>query len=82
LQPLVAGEPGGADTPFRAAAVPFVALGQEQVGEEPAVGQLLAFGGVGGVDEPDSRGRRTRYWAQSVLAVRYSLYEITPDSTQ
>ena len=44
---FVAGEPGVADPAVGAAAVAVVALGQQQFGQEPAVGQLLAFGGVG-----------------------------------
>jgi len=41
-QPLLPREAGGADSAGGAASVAVVALGHEQLGEEPAVGQLLA----------------------------------------
>ena len=47
-QPFRAGEPGAADLPLGAAAVAVVAFGHEQFGEEPAVGELLPLGLVGG----------------------------------
>jgi hypothetical protein len=46
-QAFVAGERGGFDPAFGAAAGPVVTLGHEQLGEEPAVGQLVAGGVVG-----------------------------------
>jgi len=51
-QPLLPGEFGCGQPPGRAPAVPVVALGHEQLGEEPAVGQLLALRGLGQLDEP------------------------------
>jgi hypothetical protein len=38
---LVAGEPGCLDPADRGSAVPVVDLGEEELGEEPLVGQLL-----------------------------------------
>ena len=54
-QPLLAGEPGGGDPAGRAASVAVVALGHEQLGEAPAVGQLLALCGVGDLGEPGAK---------------------------
>jgi hypothetical protein len=50
-QRLVPREPGGLDPALGAAAGAVVALGHEQLGEEPAVGHLLAGGGLGQVGE-------------------------------
>jgi hypothetical protein len=47
---------GSADPAFGTAPVAFVALGQQQLGKEPAVGQLLALCGVGGFGEPAAQG--------------------------
>ena len=47
VEPLGAGEAGVVDPADGAAVVAVVALGHQQLGEEPAVGQLLAFGGGG-----------------------------------
>src|SRR5947208_10070422 len=45
-EPLLPGEPGGFDPPNGAAPVTVVAFRQQQLGQEPSVGQLLTFGGV------------------------------------
>ena len=57
-QRLGPGEPGGLDPALGAAARTVVAFGHEQLGEEAAVGHLLAGGGGGGgVGEVGGTGR-------------------------
>ena len=53
---LLAGKPGCPDPAHGAAAVAVVALGQQQLGEESAVGQLFAFGSVGDLGEAGPDG--------------------------
>ena len=60
-QRFLAGEPGGPDLPLGAAAVAVVALGHEQLGEEAAVGHLLAGGGVGEVGELGADGGQAQH---------------------
>lgn len=50
-QSFVAGERGGFDASFGAAPVAVIAFGHEQLGEEAAVGHLIAGGGLGQVGE-------------------------------
>jgi len=52
LQPFLPREAGGGYPAGGAAPVAVVALGHQQLGEEPAVGQLLALRGVGDLGEP------------------------------
>jgi hypothetical protein len=40
-----------------------VALGQQQLGQEAAVGELFAFGGVGDLVEPGADGRQVQHAA-------------------
>ena len=56
LQQFLAREAGGFDAPVAASPVPVLAFGHHQLGEEATVGELFAFGGVGGRGElsPDS----------------------------
>ena len=60
-QPLLAGEPGGLDPAVGAAAVAVVAFGHQQFGEEPAVGQLFAGGGVGELGELGADGGQPQH---------------------
>ena len=60
-QPFRAGEPGAADLPLGAAAVAVLAFGHEQLGEEPAVGELLPLGLVGGLGELAADGGQPQY---------------------
>ncbi len=57
VQPLLPREPGGLDAPFRAAPVAVVALGEEQLDEKAAVGQLLLLGGDDQVTDAGAHGR-------------------------
>jgi hypothetical protein len=57
-EPLFAGKPRRTDPAHRAASIPVVALSQQQLGEESAVGQLLAFGGIGDLGEAGADGRQ------------------------
>ena len=69
LDALVAGEPGVVDAPDGAALVPVVALGHHQLGEEPQVGQLLAFGGGGDLaNRSRIVGRRSARQPESIAA--------------
>src|SRR5258708_2243613 len=54
--PVGAGERGGLDLAFGGAPAGVVAFGHEQLGEESAVGQLLALGGVGDLAEAAADG--------------------------
>jgi len=63
------GEPGSLDLALRAAAGVVVALGHEHLGEEAAVGHLLAGGGVGEVGELGADGGQAQHPA-GVLLVR------------
>jgi hypothetical protein len=56
LDPLVPGESGGLNAASGTAAVPFVAFGHHQLGEEAEVGQLLALGCGGDLGEPLADG--------------------------
>ncbi len=58
VQVLGAGEAGFFDAAGAAAPVAVVAFGQQQLGEEAAVGELLAFGGVGQFGEAVADGRQ------------------------
>ena len=62
-QRLLAGEPGGLDLALGAAAGAVVALGHEHLGEETAVGHLLAGGGVGEVGELGADGGQVQHAA-------------------
>jgi hypothetical protein len=55
-QPFRAGEPGGAQPPLGPAVVAVLAFGHEHLGEEPAVGQLVFLGLVGGISELGADG--------------------------
>jgi hypothetical protein len=50
-EPLLAGSPAAWTQAHGSAAIPIVALGQQQFGEKSAVGQLLVFGDVGNFGE-------------------------------
>ena len=65
-QPFRAGEPGAADLPLGAAAVAVLAFGHEQFGEEPAVGELLPLGLVGGAGELAADGGQPQHPAGGV----------------
>ena len=65
-EPFRAGEPGAADLPLGAAAVAVVAFGHEQLGEEPAVGELLTLGLVGGLGELAADGGQPQHPAGGV----------------
>ena len=60
-QRLLPGEPGGLDPPFGAAAGAVVALGHQQLGEEAAVGHLLAGGGLGQLGELGADGGQAQH---------------------
>jgi hypothetical protein len=62
-QRFLAGEPGGPDLAFGPAAGAVVALGHEQLGEEAAVGHLLAGGGLGEVGELGADGGQVQHAA-------------------
>jgi hypothetical protein len=66
VQPFRAGEPGAADLPLGAAAVAVLAFAHEQLGEEPAVGELVPLGLVGGLGELAADGGQPQYPAGGV----------------
>ena len=57
LQPFRPGESRVANAAFSAASGAVVAFGDHQLGQEPQVGQLLAFGGGGDLGEPSTTHR-------------------------
>jgi hypothetical protein len=61
VQPLLAGEPCCLDPAFGAAALPVLALGHQQLGQEPAVGELLTVGGIGNGGELGAQGRQPQH---------------------
>ena len=65
-QPFRAGEPGAADLPLGAAAVAVLAFTHEQLGQEPAVGELLPLGLVGGRGELAADGGQPQHPAGCV----------------
>lgn len=56
-QRLLAGEVSRPDASLGPAPVPVLALGQQQLGEEPGIGQALSFGPGDRVGGLGSRGR-------------------------
>ena len=60
-QGFLPGEPGSLDPPFGAAAGAVVAFGHQQLGEEGAVGHLLAGGGLGQVGELGADGGQAEH---------------------
>jgi len=58
--PLVAGKSGGFDPAYGAAPVPVVALGEQQLSEEPAVSQLFLFRGGEHLAHPGAHRGQTQ----------------------
>src|ERR1700739_3107736 len=65
-EPLRAGDPRAADLPLGAAAVAVLALAHEQLGEEPAVGELLPPALVAGGGELAAEGGQPQHPAGGV----------------
>ena len=74
LEPFRAGEAGVVDAAGAAAGVAVVALGEQQLGEEPGVAVLLAFGDGAVISSTRARtvGRRSARQAASIAVAAAS----------
>ncbi len=66
-QRLLPGEGGGLEAAFGAAPVAVVALGHQQLGQEPAVGHLVADGSLGQFGELGTDGGQPQDQVNTLL---------------